>query len=70
MMIKASKRQQTLWLDILQGRFSAYAVPFAWLWSGTRTLIVMRRELACLAKTESEHVMAGQIRFSDDLFND
>ncbi|KAL3132333.1 hypothetical protein ABBQ32_008911 [Trebouxia sp. C0010 RCD-2024] len=28
------------------------------------------RELACLAKTESEHVMAGQIRFSDDLFND
>ncbi|KAL3156578.1 hypothetical protein ABBQ38_000868 [Trebouxia sp. C0009 RCD-2024] len=27
------------------------------------------RELACLVKTESEHVMSGQIRFSDDLFS-
>ena len=26
------------------------------------------RELACLAKTESEHVLAGRIKFSDELF--
>ena len=27
------------------------------------------RELACLAKTESEHVLAGKIKFSDDILS-
>ena len=31
---------------------------------------VLCRELACLAKTESEHVMSGRIKFSSDLFDE